>query len=45
MYIISAISVWLIVIRMMMRGVQYEYGMDSCFNDSKKFVFARLCLG
>uniref|UniRef100_A0A0E0KZ99 MLO-like protein n=1 Tax=Oryza punctata TaxID=4537 RepID=A0A0E0KZ99_ORYPU len=24
---------------------QYEYGMDSCFNDSKEFVFARLCLG
>nr|CAB3465640.1 unnamed protein product [Digitaria exilis] len=25
--------------------ILYEYGMDSCFNDSKRFVFARLCLG
>ncbi|VAI22428.1 unnamed protein product [Triticum turgidum subsp. durum] len=25
--------------------ILYEYGMDSCFNDSKKLVFARLCLG
>ncbi|KAM0841594.1 hypothetical protein ACQ4PT_058908 [Festuca glaucescens] len=25
--------------------ILYEYGMDSCFNDSKQFVFARLCLG
>ncbi|PUZ58986.1 hypothetical protein GQ55_4G005400 [Panicum hallii var. hallii] len=25
--------------------ILYEYGMDSCFNDSKEFVFARLCLG
>uniref|UniRef100_A0ACD5U759 Uncharacterized protein n=1 Tax=Avena sativa TaxID=4498 RepID=A0ACD5U759_AVESA len=25
--------------------IMYEYGMDSCFNDSKKFVVARLCLG
>ncbi|XP_039845655.1 MLO-like protein 9 isoform X2 [Panicum virgatum] len=25
--------------------ILYEYGMDSCFNDSEEFVFARLCLG
>ncbi|GJM97375.1 hypothetical protein PR202_ga14297 [Eleusine coracana subsp. coracana] len=25
--------------------ILYEYGMDSCFNESKQFVFARLCLG
>uniref|UniRef100_N1QTY7 MLO-like protein n=1 Tax=Aegilops tauschii TaxID=37682 RepID=N1QTY7_AEGTA len=25
--------------------ILYEYGMDSCFNDSKKLVVARLCLG
>ncbi|KAK1693613.1 hypothetical protein QYE76_010310 [Lolium multiflorum] len=25
--------------------ILYEYGMDSCFNDSKQFVFMRLCLG
>ncbi|KAI4985125.1 MLO-like protein 9 [Hordeum vulgare subsp. vulgare] len=25
--------------------ILYEYGMDSCFNDSKKLVAARLCLG
>ncbi|KAJ1260853.1 hypothetical protein BS78_10G264500 [Paspalum vaginatum] len=25
--------------------ILYEYGMDSCFNDSKRLVFARLCLG
>ncbi|XP_062229897.1 MLO-like protein 9 isoform X2 [Phragmites australis] len=25
--------------------ILYEYGLDSCFNESNQFVFARLCLG